>query len=137
MGFGLVNGFTGHLQMVTTSNYSTIANSHTLQFTTARTSLLSLLYLHCLSPDNGFQRVASSVSVFTSLLAGDCLTTTPTLLTVVSRLSCNSSCSSFYSLGTDYIENTYHKISSVVASRSYRLDRVQNTIPLLLFTAIT
>jgi hypothetical protein len=28
-GFGLVIGFTAHLQIVTTSNYSTIANSHT------------------------------------------------------------------------------------------------------------
>jgi hypothetical protein len=37
MGFGLVIGFTDHLQIVTTSNYSTITNSHTLQFTTAHT----------------------------------------------------------------------------------------------------
>jgi hypothetical protein len=32
----LVIGFIEHLQIVTTSNYSAIANSHTLQFTTAR-----------------------------------------------------------------------------------------------------
>jgi hypothetical protein len=37
MGFGLVIGFIEHLQIVTTSNYSAIANSRTLQFTTART----------------------------------------------------------------------------------------------------
>jgi hypothetical protein len=37
MGFGLVIGVTDHLQIVTTSNCSAIANSHTLQFTTART----------------------------------------------------------------------------------------------------
>jgi hypothetical protein len=37
MGFGLVIGFTEHLQIITTSNYSAIANSHILQFTTART----------------------------------------------------------------------------------------------------
>jgi hypothetical protein len=36
-GFGLVIGFTKYLQIVTTSNYSAVANSHTLQFTTART----------------------------------------------------------------------------------------------------
>jgi hypothetical protein len=36
-GFGLVIGFTEQLQIVTTSNYSAIANSHTLKFTTART----------------------------------------------------------------------------------------------------
>jgi hypothetical protein len=37
MGFELVIGFTDHLQDVTTSNYTAIANSHTPQFTTART----------------------------------------------------------------------------------------------------
>jgi hypothetical protein len=36
-GCGLVIGFIEHLQIVTTRNYSAIANSHTLQFTTART----------------------------------------------------------------------------------------------------
>jgi hypothetical protein len=36
-GFGLVIEFTEHLQIVTISNYSTITNSHTLQFPTART----------------------------------------------------------------------------------------------------
>jgi hypothetical protein len=36
-GFGLVIKFIEHLQNVTTSNYSAFANSHTLQFTTART----------------------------------------------------------------------------------------------------
>jgi hypothetical protein len=37
MGFGLVIVFIEHLQIVTTSSYSAIANSHTLQFTPART----------------------------------------------------------------------------------------------------
>jgi hypothetical protein len=37
MGFGLVIGYVKHLQIVTTSNFSAIANSHALQFTTART----------------------------------------------------------------------------------------------------
>jgi hypothetical protein len=35
-GFGLVIEFIDQLQIVTTSNYSAVANSHTLQFTTAR-----------------------------------------------------------------------------------------------------
>jgi hypothetical protein len=35
MGFGLVIEFIDHLQIITTSNYSTIANSQTLRFTTA------------------------------------------------------------------------------------------------------
>jgi hypothetical protein len=37
MGFGLVIGFIEHLQIVITSNYSAIANSHILQFTIAHT----------------------------------------------------------------------------------------------------
>jgi hypothetical protein len=37
MGFGLAVGFIDCLQIVTTSNYSAITNSHTLQFATART----------------------------------------------------------------------------------------------------
>jgi hypothetical protein len=35
MGFGIVIGFIEPLQIVTASNYSAVANSHTLQFTTA------------------------------------------------------------------------------------------------------
>jgi hypothetical protein len=35
-GFGLVIGFIENLQIITTSNYSANANSHTLQFTAAR-----------------------------------------------------------------------------------------------------
>jgi hypothetical protein len=36
-GFDLVIRFIYHLLMVTTGNYSAIANSHTVQFTTERT----------------------------------------------------------------------------------------------------
>jgi hypothetical protein len=36
-GFRLVIAFIVHLQIVTTRNYSAIANSHTQQFTAART----------------------------------------------------------------------------------------------------
>jgi hypothetical protein len=35
MGFRLEIGFIDHLQIITTSNYNTIANFHTLQFTAA------------------------------------------------------------------------------------------------------
>jgi hypothetical protein len=68
-GFGLVIGFIEHLQIVITSNYSAIANSHTLQFITALISLLSLLYLHRLSPGNGFQR-CSFLSFCVHVLTG-------------------------------------------------------------------
>jgi hypothetical protein len=51
--------------------------------------------------------------------------------------SLTRSCSSLYSLCTASTENTASNSYSVVASRVYRSDRVQNTIPLLLFTAIT
>jgi hypothetical protein len=37
MGFGVVIGYIEHLQIVATSNYSTVANSHTLQFITSHT----------------------------------------------------------------------------------------------------
>jgi hypothetical protein len=36
-GFGLVIGFVAHLKLVTTINYRAIVDSHSLQFTTART----------------------------------------------------------------------------------------------------
>jgi hypothetical protein len=52
MGFGLVIGFTEHLWTITTSNYSTIANSH--MHTQHVLSLLSLLCLHQ-SFGNSFQ----------------------------------------------------------------------------------
>jgi hypothetical protein len=54
MGFGLVIGFTEHLQIVTTGNYSAVANSHTTQ---GVLRLLSLLSLHQSLSGNGFQRL--------------------------------------------------------------------------------
>jgi hypothetical protein len=57
--FGLVTGFIEHLyaQLVTTSNCSTIANSHSAiyEYYSMHLSLLSLLCLHQ-SSGNGFQR---------------------------------------------------------------------------------
>jgi hypothetical protein len=53
--FGLVIGFIELLQNVTTSNYSALANANTIQLTTACTMSLRKLYLHRLSPGNGFQ----------------------------------------------------------------------------------
>jgi hypothetical protein len=74
MGFGLVIGFTEHLQIVTTSHYSAIANSHTLQFTTARIkSSQSVVSSQVVA----WLRIPtmSSVSVLTFLPSDDCLTT--------------------------------------------------------------
>jgi hypothetical protein len=47
-GMGLVNGFTDHLYtpLGTTSNYSAIANLHTLQITTAPPKPFSSLLRH-------------------------------------------------------------------------------------------
>jgi hypothetical protein len=56
VGSGLVIGFVEHLQVVFTSNYSAIANSHTQQFIRAQNKSSVCCYLHRLSPGNGFQR---------------------------------------------------------------------------------
>jgi hypothetical protein len=55
--FGLVIGVTELLTNITSNNYSTNINSHTLQLTTAhmKSSQSILLYLHQLLPGNGFQ----------------------------------------------------------------------------------
>jgi hypothetical protein len=52
MGFGLVIGFIEHFQTVTTSNYSAIANSYALQFTTACAKSSQSVFTSCfLVPD--------------------------------------------------------------------------------------
>jgi hypothetical protein len=69
-------GFVELLQNVTASNYSAIANSHTLQFTTARTKIFSVCCVftsrRLVTASNA---VASLASVFTPWLAGDCIPT--------------------------------------------------------------
>jgi hypothetical protein len=55
-GYRLVNGFIDHLYtpFETTSNYSAIANIHTLQITTAHAQHFSSLLCHQPFPSNGF-----------------------------------------------------------------------------------
>jgi hypothetical protein len=55
MGFGLVIGFIEHLQNVTTSIYSNVTNSHTLQFSTARIKSSQSAVSSLLLPGNDFQ----------------------------------------------------------------------------------
>jgi hypothetical protein len=46
MGFGMVNRFIDHLQVITTNNYNTIADSHTKSPESAFTSLYLLTALN-------------------------------------------------------------------------------------------
>jgi hypothetical protein len=75
----LIIVFFQHLEILSTSNYSAIANSHALQFNRARTNF-SVCYVltGCLITTS--QAVAPSASMLTSLLTGDCFTTNLTLL---------------------------------------------------------
>jgi hypothetical protein len=57
----------------------------------------------------------------------------PTLLTAASRLFRNRSCFSLYNIATDRIENTSLNRPSIVASRIYSIERVQNTAFQLLY----
>jgi hypothetical protein len=66
--FRLVIGFIGLLQIVTTINYSAIANSHTLQFTTARTKFFvcCVFTRRCMVTDpNSVDFSASVFNIFT------------------------------------------------------------------------
>jgi hypothetical protein len=88
MGFGLVIGFIELLQIVTTSKYSAVINSHTLQFTIAHTK-------------SSQSAVSSPVDVPLLLGSRPCGMAAisyqlPTLLTAVSILPCNESESESY-----------------------------------------
>jgi hypothetical protein len=108
-------------------------------------SLLSLLYLHQLLSGNGFQR-RSFLSFRVYVLTGRQLSQLtprlaaishqlPIVLTAVSRFSRNRSCSSLYSIGTERKENTSSN-NSIVASRIYPTDRVENTASQLLHCCV-
>jgi hypothetical protein len=74
-GFGLVIGLTELLQIVTISNYSAIAISHTERFTTEGPVFSVCCVFTSLRLVTASNSVASSASAFTPLLAGDSLTT--------------------------------------------------------------
>jgi hypothetical protein len=106
-GLRLVIGFSGLLQNVTTNNYSSIANSHTLQFTAARTE---------------FSQSAVSSPVDVPLLPGSrprklaaISHQSPALPTAVSALSSNDSWPSLHGIGMDRTENTSSNSSSIIA----------------------
>jgi hypothetical protein len=86
--FGFVIGFIEHLQIITTSNNSAIANSHTLQFTTAGTNSSQFAVS---SPIVAWRRIPtmSSVSGLTFLPVGDYLTTNSLLQVTVPLLLLN------------------------------------------------
>jgi hypothetical protein len=115
-GFRLVIGFFKHLRIVTTSNCIGLSLIHTLYNSLQQAlSLLSLLYLHRLSPGSGFQR-RSFLSYRVRTLTGR-------------RLSHNSLNSRLVLLVTPRHgphKNTSPSSSSIVVSRSCRADRVDN-----------
>jgi hypothetical protein len=106
-----------YIQPVTTSNYSAIANSHTLQFTTARTKCSQSAVS---SPVVAWWWIStmSSASMLKFLLAGNCPTTNSLL-----QLSC------LYHLGMDSTENTI----PLLLFNCCLADRAENNIPLLFF----
>jgi hypothetical protein len=73
MGLGLVIGFIEHLQIITTSNYSDIANSHTLQFTTTRTKSSQSAEFslpHVVQTGSGAHQASYSMDTGSSYLGG-------------------------------------------------------------------
>jgi hypothetical protein len=72
----MVTEFIHYLELVTTCNYSAIANSHTLKFPSAliKFSVCCVFTSRCLVTASN--AVASSASVFTPLLVDDCLENT-------------------------------------------------------------
>jgi hypothetical protein len=69
MGFGFEIQFIGHLQIVTTSNYSAIADLQTLQITGAHTKFSQSAFTSRFLVTD-FNNGVSSASVLTSLPAG-------------------------------------------------------------------
>jgi hypothetical protein len=127
---------------VTESNYSALASSHTLQFTTARTKFS---HSAVSSPIVAWWRIptVSSASLLTFLPAGDCLTTHSLLLLTNSQADDHLTPTS-YSSGWLYCSSQLILlITSRHGPRSKHCllfyfnfclaDLVENTIPLLLF----
>jgi hypothetical protein len=96
----------------------------------------SLIYLHQLSPGNGFQR-RSFLSFRVLLLTGRRLSHNQLMLFWLtyedSLLIAAPAC---YIASARTAQKTCPNNSSVVASRGYSSDQVENIIPLLLFTAL-
>lgn len=79
MPFGLIIGYLGPYKTATASRFTTIANSQTLQFTRAHTSLFSLLCWPAVAK-TAANDVVFSAPVFTLLVSGDCLANNTALL---------------------------------------------------------
>jgi hypothetical protein len=130
-GSELVIGFIQHLQIKTTSNYSTIADSHMQQLTTAHAKpSQSAVFTVCFLV-MAFNNVAPSASMFTNLLASDTVTTNSQAggnLTPASYSSdwLNSRLVLLRTPRHDCIGNIASNISSIVVSHSCHMDRVEN-----------
>jgi hypothetical protein len=96
-------------------------------------NILSLPYLHWLSPGNGFNAIASSASVFASLLAGDCLTTNSYSSNCRLKTLTSGSWPSLYSLVTNRTENTANRsrVESYVTTDGQSVSLSWNKAPSL------